>query len=99
MITRIVKMSFQDGRQQAFEKIFYRTRPAILLFEGCNQVELQRDAKNPAIYFTISRWDSESALENYRSSTLFRNTWSEVKPLFAERAEAWSLESVSSIPD
>jgi heme-degrading monooxygenase HmoA len=43
------------------------------------------------VLFTFSIWDSEAALENYRQSDLFRDTWAKTKALFAEKAEAWSM--------
>lgn len=96
MITRIVKMTFQDGKQEAFEHIFDSTRAGILNFTGCLSVELHKNLENPSIYFTISRWTSAAALENYRSSEFFRKTWSQVKPMFAAGAEAWSLHPVDN---
>ncbi|HEY1007154.1 MAG TPA: antibiotic biosynthesis monooxygenase family protein, partial [Sphingobacteriaceae bacterium] len=72
-------------------ELFARTRPGILAFEGCRQVELFTDTADPNIYFTVSHWDSEDHLNLYRSSAFFRETWSRVRPMFSARAEAWSL--------
>lgn len=91
MIIRFVKMTFSTGNTDAFEKIFAETRPTILQFEGCHQVELFTDTQNSDIYFTVSHWESEAALDLYRTSDFFKATWSKVKPLFREKAEAWSL--------
>lgn len=91
MITRIVKMTFQDDKQAEFEHIFNRTREGILKFNGCISVELHQDTANPSVYFTISKWLSEEYLEIYRSSEFFKATWKLVKPMFAQKAEAWSL--------
>ena len=91
MIIRFVKMTFQDDKVAEFESVFYQTRPGILNFKGCNNVNLYADAKSKNVYFTISEWDSEEDLDAYRSSDFFRKTWSAVKPLFCSRAEAWSL--------
>ena len=46
--------------------------------------------------FTISHWDSEAALELYRQSELFKFTWAKTKPLFEEKAQAWSLLNISN---
>ena len=91
MIIRFVKMTFRTEKTGAFEKIFAETRPFILQFEGCHQVELFADTRNSDIYFTISHWDNEAHLDAYRTSDFFKATWSQVKPMFSEKAEAWSL--------
>ncbi|HXI00738.1 MAG TPA: antibiotic biosynthesis monooxygenase [Sphingobacteriaceae bacterium] len=92
MIIRIVKMIFQKNTGDLFEEIFHITQPDILKFEGCFEVKLHRDTTNPSIYFTVSRWESANELEKYRSSDFFKATWAKVKPMFIEKAEAWSLE-------
>ena len=95
MITRIVKMTFRADKFAAFEDTFYKTQPAIRNFEGCLGVELHKDISNSSVYFTISRWESSDALENYRASEFFKSTWTKVKPMFIERAQAWTLEHVN----
>ena len=91
MITRIVKLNFHKEYTGEFENIFYNCQPLIEAFEGCKSTTLHCDVNNPEQYFTISYWDSETHLENYRKSELFKNTWDKVKPLFNQKAEAWSL--------
>ncbi|HEY1061931.1 MAG TPA: antibiotic biosynthesis monooxygenase family protein [Daejeonella sp.] len=93
MITRVVKMTFKPESIQAFKEIFYASQKLIGSFEGCNRVDLMRDMNNECVFFTLSYWDSEEDLNSYRQSYLFKNTWSKVKPLFSEKAEAWSLIS------
>jgi quinol monooxygenase YgiN len=93
MITRVVKMTFKPESVQGFKEIFYASQKLIRAFEGCNRVDLMRDLNNECVFFTLSFWDSEEDLNAYRQSYLFKNTWSKVKPLFSEKAEAWSLIS------
>lgn len=93
MITRVVKMTFKPESIQVFKEIFYASQKLIGSFEGCNRVDLMRDLNNECVFFTLSYWDSEEDLNSYRQSYLFKNTWSKVKPLFSEKAEAWSLIS------
>ena len=45
------------------------------------------------ICFTYSIWDNEEALNNYRHSELFKNTWAKTKILFDGKPEAWSTIS------
>jgi quinol monooxygenase YgiN len=91
MITRLVKMHFKLENIAEFASIFDDAKLKIESMEGCINVELHQDIHQPEIFFTISKWESEKNLENYRNSTLFIDTWRKVKPLFKEKAEAWSL--------
>lgn len=91
MITRVVKMTFRPENIFRFKEIFYESKSMIQAFEGCVRVELMNDVNNEDCYFTLSYWLTEDDLNNYRQSYLFKNTWSKVKPLFSERAQAWSL--------
>lgn len=92
MITRIVKLHFQKGQRDFFLSIFNETKMKVATFEGCRGMRLLNDLKNPDVFFTYSRWDNESCLENYRKSALFKTIWSSIKPSFEEAAEAWSTE-------
>ncbi len=91
MITRIVKMCFRPDEVANFIELFYLTQPFIHQFKGCIKTELLKDSVNPDQYFTLSYWQSETALENYRNSEFFKSTWKKVKPLFSQKAEAWTL--------
>jgi len=91
MIIRIVKMTFKAENIVGFKEIFYESQKLIRAFDGCIHLELMKDMSNECIYFTISHWDSLENLNIYRDSYLFKNTWSKVKPLFSEKALAWSL--------
>lgn len=93
MITRVVKMTFKPENVQGFKEIFYESQKLIRAFEGCNRLDLMMDLNNECVFFTLSFWDTEENLDAYRQSYLFKNTWSKVKPLFSEKAEAWSLIS------
>jgi quinol monooxygenase YgiN len=93
MITRIVKLSISIERIQDFQNAFKENYENIASFPGCKDVRLVVDTKNPALHFTISIWESEQAIENYRKSELFNTIWSTVKPWFSEHAQAWSTKS------
>ena len=94
MITRIVKMTFATDKTAQFESVFLEKQKHIAVFPGCSEVALRKDVNNNHIYFTISMWESESALNEYRNSKLFAETWTTVKQWFAAKAEAWSLGEV-----
>jgi quinol monooxygenase YgiN len=92
MLTRIVRMTFVPEKVSDFLLVFHENRDRIAGFDGCLHLELHHDADEPNVYFTISRWRSPKHLEKYRQSTLFSATWMRSKALFAEPAQAWSLE-------
>lgn len=90
-------MTFEELHVNQFVQIFNESAPLIGSFEGCNGVNLMVDSGNKQVYFTLSEWQSESHLNFYRSSELFKLTWAKVKPLFAAKAEAWSLIEPNSL--
>ncbi|MBU0696227.1 MAG: antibiotic biosynthesis monooxygenase [Bacteroidetes bacterium] len=93
MMIRLVKMEFEEDKVALFSSIFEKVKPMISKMDGCVDVNLHQDIKNSNIFFTISHWENEAALNVYRDSELFINTWKKVKPLFKNKAEAWSLSS------
>ena len=78
-----------------FISIFEERRKQIAGFDGCNGVKLMRDIKNPNQFFTYSIWKDKEALDKYRSSDFFQATWEEVKKIFIDRPEAWSVMEVN----
>lgn len=91
MITRIVKLEFQEAHLDAFFTHFEQVKFSVATFPGCHGMKLIQDIKNPCIIMTYSIWKNEEALENYRLSPLFQSIWPTIKPWFSARAEAWSL--------
>lgn len=88
MLVRIVRLRFTPDTLDDFLQEFDDQAPHIRAFPGCEHLELWRDVDTPATRTTYSLWTSEEALEAYRSSKLFRSTWSSVKPLFDAPPEA-----------
>ena len=74
MLTRIVKMTFKEGRLDDFKDIFEQSKDTIRNFEGCMHVELGNDIKNKNVFFTYSKWKSEEALNAYRNSSFFQDS-------------------------
>ena len=91
MIIRIVKMTFQTSLIKEFEELFSTVRKDIQEFNGCEYLELWQDQQDPRIFFTYSKWSSESDLNQYRNSSFFKLTWEKTNVLFEEPAEAWSV--------
>lgn len=91
-------MEVQPGLEAAFFNTFEQVKKEIRAQPGCLGLEvLQGQHHHHVTLCTVSLWIDESALENYRSSQLFKNTWSSVKPLFANKAQAWTLTPIESI--
>jgi len=97
MFVRIVKMSFFEEHINSFLTNFDENKNKIRNFKGCNLLELYRDKNNPNIFFTYSYWESESDLENYRQSDLFKSVWSVTKPFFNAKPEAWSVDKIKTL--
>jgi quinol monooxygenase YgiN len=90
MITRIVQLTFQEHLVDEFLKTFEKNGEKIRAMKGCYGVDLVQDLYRPYVFFTISKWETEEALNAYRQSALFRNTWKVTKSLFSVPAHAWS---------
>lgn len=96
MLIRIVKMTFDPARTGEFKKIFELNNHRISSFKGCESVVLLQDIKQEDIFFTYSLWKDEDALNAYRDSDIFREIWGKVKPMFREKAEAWSVNQLNN---
>ena len=97
MLKRMVKMTFQKDRIADFLAIFEGSKHLIRNFPGCQHLELLRLEDQPEVMFTFSIWDGPEALEAYRQSELFQNTWSKTKVLFAGKPEAWSMRVAAEV--
>ena len=97
MFTRIVKMEFNKEEIPTFLINFEKIKEKIRAFEGCSFLELYQDKNNTDIFFTYSRWDTPSDLENYRNSELFKKVWATTKPMFRSKAQAWSVDTLHSL--
>ncbi len=93
MLTRIVRLSFHPENVPAFLDIFHESKSLIEAFDGCNGVELMRDHDLEHVYYTHSKWNSKSDLDNYRHSEVFGGVWKRTKALFNDKPQAFSLVS------
>jgi len=91
-------MTFQANASEAFLAIFEENKQQIRSFPGCEHLELWQEKDTEAVFMTYSWWKDEQALESYRHSELFRQTWAKTKVLFAARPEAWSMIVKSNTP-
>jgi len=94
MIHRLVKLTFQESKVDNFIALFEERKSQIASFPGCRYLELWREKSDGNVFFTYSHWETNDALEAYRKSELFADTWSKTKVLFADKPQAWSLDSL-----
>jgi quinol monooxygenase YgiN len=86
-------MEFHPENVDTFMALFYSSKPVISEFNGCREVELYVDTRLSNVYYTISKWDTEDDLDNYRSSAFFQDTWIKTKALFSAKPFAYSLRN------
>lgn len=89
-LIRIVRMTFKEEEIDNFLSVFNESKEKIRSFKGCKHLELHKDYSAPNIFSTYSIWEDEEALNGYRTSDLFKGVWSKTKPLFSEKAVAFS---------
>lgn len=87
-------MQFKKELLGEFIAIYEQSSPVIRQFEGCRSVRLVQDVQMPERLFTISEWESEHSLNEYRHSDFFNKTWQATKKLFDARPEAWSTRDI-----
>jgi len=90
MIYRIVRLHFDPDFVANFLEVFTTRKSLIVSFDGCLTMKLLQDKEDPSVFFTISLWDSEENLNQYRKSPFFQEMWSTIKPWFTSKAEAWT---------
>jgi quinol monooxygenase YgiN len=93
MITRIVKLEFEDDKIDDFLSFFETIKHIVNEFPGCYGMKLYQDIDHPQIVMTYSHWESQDDLNNYRNSDSFGKIWPSIKPWFAKKPEAWSVEA------
>ena len=91
-------MEFELEYRQDFIELFDRMKNKIRQRRGCHYLELVQGTTDDKVFFTISIWEDETCLDEYRSSKLFHKTWSLTKAMFSSKAEAWSTNSISILP-
>jgi len=91
---RIVRMEFKPEEVPAFIAFFEKSKPVIAAMPGCSGVELYRDASADNVFYTHSLWTGTEALDAYRNTGFFKETWAYTKTLFSGKPQAFSLENV-----
>jgi len=94
MIRRIVHLHIADEHVDDFLELFAGSREAILSMNGCLELRLLQQTDDPGKFTTFSSWHSAADLEAYRSSDLFRSTWTRTKAMFAGKPWAASFDEL-----
>jgi heme-degrading monooxygenase HmoA len=93
MLIRIVKLTFQEEKIHEFLTFFDGIKEQVNNFPGCQGMKLLQGMDDSRIVMTYSHWNGPEDLENYRTSETFGKIWPTIKPWFAEKPEAWSVET------
>ena len=91
-------MHFTEAGVAEFLSIFDKHKNAIRNFPGCLHLELLKDQEDGFCFTTLSHWEDEKNLTAYRKSELFEVVWGQVKSLFSERSQAFSLKKFVEVP-
>ncbi|AZQ44321.1 putative quinol monooxygenase [Nonlabens ponticola] len=94
MITRIVKMHFEQDKVEDFKTMFDEIKDDIRKQTGCSLLELYQDAHDETVFFTYSYWNTENDLNNYRHSSLFKEIWPKTKAMFSQPASANTVNKI-----
>ena len=97
MLTRVVRMTFDENHTDDFLNMFNENKEKIKNFSGCQQLTLMKDADNSQVFITYSLWDDKTALETYRHSDLFKEVWANTKKWFAAKPFAFSAEEIINV--
>jgi len=99
VLIRLVRMTFHPDTLDDFLEIFDASAPQIRAFPGCHHLELWQDDRYRNILTTYSHWSDADALNRYRHSDLFKQTWAKTKPLFAASPRAWSQQVLRTVEE
>lgn len=94
MIVRLVSLKVSPERASEFRAYFETLYERIRSQRGCLSLRLVGDAGGDGHFFTISEWEGPDALEAYRQSAFFRESWPRVKSFLHERPWAQSFHIV-----
>jgi len=90
MLVRVVQLDIQPEHTERFLTLYASHQEMIRQNPGCISLQLLQEDENPNHVATLSHWASEKDLNGYRNSEFFKGLWSNVKPLFASKAKAFS---------
>jgi quinol monooxygenase YgiN len=90
-------MTFHEHEVSSFLTMLEKRQADIRAFPGCLYLEIVQDVRYSNIIFSHSQWESEAALNAYRHSNFFKQTWAMTKPRFAAPAQAWTVRRLHEL--
>ena len=96
MIIRLVHLTIESDRIEDFLDLFEQSKDSIRAMPGCLHLTLLQDVTHPGKLSTLSHWVDEDALNAYRDTPFFRDTWTRTKAMFSDRAAAASYTVVNT---
>jgi len=89
-------MTIRSEERERFIQLFEIHREAISSMPGCQSLQIFHDLDSTCVFFTVSNWQTDDHLQQYRNSMVFKSLWPEVKSLFQSSAEAWTVNEIPS---
>jgi len=91
MIVRLVSLKIQLDKVEEFKQFFETIHDRIREAQGCLSLRVVADLEGLGEFFTVSEWESPAALEAYKNSAFFQETWPRVKSFLRDRPWAQSF--------
>jgi len=91
MIVRLVSLKIHPDKVEEFKQFFETIYDRIREAQGCLSLRVVADLEGLGEFFTVSEWESPAALEAYKDSAFFRETWPRVKTFLRDRPWAQSF--------
>lgn len=98
-LVRVVRMKFRPETSKTFQAFFYETQTVVASMPGCLFVDLFQDFQDQDAFYTLSLWESEEHLNQYRASDKFGEIWKYTKSLFGAPPAAYSLKPIQRNED
>ncbi|MFW5955200.1 MAG: putative quinol monooxygenase [Rhodothermales bacterium] len=99
MLIRLVRMTIAPDRRTDFLALFDSVSPSIRSHIGCHHLELWQDVRYPNVLTTYSLWENEDALNAYRNSDVFIDSWQQARRMFAAEPETMSFSRCRSVAE
>lgn len=91
MIVRLVALKIHPDKVEEFKQYFETIYDRIRAAQGCLSLRVVADLEGLGEFFTVSEWESPAALEAYKDSAFFQETWPRVKTFLRDRPWAQSF--------
>jgi len=91
MILRLVSLKIHPDKVEEFKQFFETIYDRIRAAQGCLSLRVVADLEGLGEFFTVSEWESPAALEAYKNTAFFQETWSRVKTFLRDRPWAQSF--------